>query len=281
MLANWVRMSTTTTGTGSLTVSSVSGYPGVTSQLATNERASYVILDSSDLPIERGVGYWDGSAWVREVPMATYVSGTYTGASASAATLASGTKYLIISPGAQTMLTSRQGIWATSNKVYGDTGIVGGTGSLTVTADRAYATPSIAAVDSDIDAVMFRVTTAGAAGKLAKGAIYSVGADGLPGVKLAEGGSVAVDSTGVKASTFTRFRPPPTFFICFLSDGAPVIQGHATGIAACSAMGADGTLTPNSYVHHVGATGLTFPSPWTPVGNASNATRPGIFVRCP
>lgn len=277
-------MSTTTAGPGSLAVSALPDFPGVATQLAPNERAPYVILDGASAagPIERGIGYHDGSDnWVREVVMATYVGGTYTGSNPTAASLAAGTKYLIVSPGAQSMLMSRQGIWAASNKVYGDLGIVGAVSSMTVTADRAYACPARATVDSDIDAVVFRVTTAAAAGKLAKGAIYSVGPNGLPGVKLAEGASVAADSAGVKASTFTRFRPPPTFFICLLSDGAPVIQGHATGISAGEALGTDGALGPNSFIHHVGATGLSFPTTWTPVGNASNAIRPGIFVRCP
>lgn len=282
MLGNGLRVSTTSTGTGSLAFSTVTGLPTLSTQLSASERAAYSILDSNGGFIERGIGYHDGAGnWVREVPMATYVSGVYTGANPTAASLASGTKYILITPGAQTMLTSRQGLWATTNKVYGDLGIVGGVGSITLTADRAYACPAAATVDSDIDAVVFRVTTAGAAGKLAKGAIFSVGSDGLPGVKLAEGSSVAIDSTGVKASTFTRFRPPPVFFICLLSDGAPVLQAHSTGIAPAWGMGADGSLIPNSFIHHVGATSLVFPTTWTPVGNASNAARPGVFVRCP
>lgn len=281
MLANWIRMSTTTTGAGSLTLSGVSGYPGVTSQLATSERAAYVILDSSDLPIERGVGYWDGSGWVREAVAATYVGGTYTGGGATAATLAAGTKYLIVSPGAQTNWAARQGIWATTNKVYGDSAMIAAVGSISVAADRAYAVPARATVDSDIDAIVFRITTAAAAGKLAKGAIFSVGADGLPGVKLAEGAAVAADSTGVKASTFTRFRPPPVFFVCVLSDGTPTIQGTSSGIVSGESMGADSALIPNSFIYHNSATGLTFPTTWTPVGNASNSVRPGLFMRCP
>lgn len=280
MLANWIRMSTTTTGTGSLTLSGVSGYPGVTSQFATNERAAYVILDSSDLPIERGVGYWDGSAWVREAVMATFVSGTYTGAGATAASLASGDKFLIVSPGAQSVIATKPGIWTNTYKAYGDGGIGASTTTLALAANRAYAIPAVAAVDSPIDAVMFRVTTVAAAGVQAKGAIFSVGSDGLPGVLLAVGAAVAVDSTGVKASTFTSFRPPPVFFVCVLSDGAPTLSAYNNGTFLREGMGADSNLVPCIFIHHNSATSLTFPTTWTAVSNV-NVSRPILFMRCP
>lgn len=280
MLANWIKQSTTTTGTGALALSTVTGYPPASSQLAVNERAAYVILDASDLPLERGVGYIDGSGdWVRDVVAATYSGGTYSGVNPSALSLASGSKSLIISPGAQTMLTSKQGVWANSNKVYGDVNLIGSTSNVTLTADRAYALAFSAAVDAAVDAVIFRVVTAGAAGKLARCGVYSVGSDGLPGVLLATGSSVAVDSTGVKASTFTAFRPPPVFITAILSDGAPAIFGAASGIVGSMAWGADSTLTPCSMIYHSGATGLVLPTTWTPVTNSPTAPRPSLYMR--
>lgn len=282
MLANWIKLTTTTTGTGNLAFTTTSNFPAVTSQIAANERVAYSVVTSSGEPLERGIGYHDGAGnWVRERPLDTFISGVYVGGTATAGNLPSGTKYLLVSPGAQTMMTSRQGVWAGTLKVYGDTSLIAATSTYTCVADRAVAIPAFAAVDSDIDAVVFRVTTAGAASTQAKCAIYSVGSDGLPGIKLAEGAAVAVDSTGNKISTFTRFKPPPVFFVCLLSNGAPVVQGQSTGTMAAFCMGASSTLTPNAFIHHVGATSLVFPTTWTAVGNASNAARPSLYMRCP
>lgn len=277
MLANWIRMSTTDTGTGSTSLSSVTGYPGVTSQLATDERAAYVYLDSNELPIERGIGYWDGSVWVREKPMATYVSGTYTGANPSAASLPSGTKYLIISPGAQSVMTAAPGLWATTYKAYGDVHTLGSTGTITVAADRAYMIPFVCAVDSDIDAVVLNVNTIGTGSVVC--AIYSVGTNGLPGVQLAISGAVSVASTGVKTCTFTRFRPPPRFFVGVLCNGTPTLVSSASAMVLSQSIGAGGGLSPFSHIYQ-SATSLTFPTTWTPTGALSNANRPMLFVRC-
>ena len=80
MHGNWIRATSTTTGTGSLTLSAASGYPAPSSQFAQGERFSYALVaDADGKPIEGGIGYLDGSgALVRECPTATYNSGTLT-----------------------------------------------------------------------------------------------------------------------------------------------------------------------------------------------------------
>lgn len=282
MLGTWIRQTTTTTGTGNLTLSSVSGYPTFSTQFATNQRFKYVILDdSTGAPIEAGIGYLNSTPeLVRERIEATMVSGTFDGSTPSAVSLASGTKRVICTGTAGGLQIMAPGVWQDTNKVYGDSGIINAVGTLATTADRAYAVRMTHAVDSEIDAIMFRVTTAAAAGKLAKVAVFSMGADGLPGVSLAESSSIAVDSTGVKTGTFTAFRPPAEYFACFLSDGTPTIQSAANGMLARNAMGMDGSLSSTKFVHHVGATSLTFPTTWTAVRNASNAPTPQLVARC-
>lgn len=283
MLGNWIKQTTTTTGTGALTLSAVSGFPTFSSQFAASERFAYAIVDdATGGPIERGIGYIDGSGnLVREKPMATFVGGVYTGVNPSAANLPSGTKRVVCAAGAQTALTSSPAAFAGTYKGYGDIFVTASAGSTTMTADRVYIVPFAAAVDADIDGVLFRVVTAGAAGKLAKAAIYSVGPDGMPGVKLAESNSVAVDSTGVKSCDFTRFRPPPRFFVCWLTDGAPVIQTIGTHFESKYASGFDSVLIPIAFQHHVGATGLVFPTTWTPVNNLVNVQKPQLVCRVP
>lgn len=278
MLGNWIKQTSTTTGTGALTLAPVSGFPGFSSQFAESERFCYAIIDdSTGGPIERGIGYLDGSGnLVRERPMATFVSGTYTGANASAVDLPAGTKRVVCTEGAQTALTTNQNLWSgATNTGYGDALlIVGAAGTLAMTADRALAIPFVAAADADITSVKFSVTTAGGAGTEARIAIYTVGPDGLPGVKLAESSPVLVDSTGVKTATITRMRPPPRFFVCIVTNGAPTLRSFVGGIAMWNAMGFDSVLVPIAYIHHVGATGLAFPATWTPVINLANVARP-------
>lgn len=281
MLGNWIKQSTTTTGTGNLTLSSVSGYPTLSSQLAVSEIANYTILDSDNLPIEMGKGYLNGTGeWVRSVVNSTMVSGVYTESNPTFVDLAAGTKYLIITSSSLSGLGSKPSIYNPSLKVYGEHAVFSASATMNLTADRAYMLPFTAAVDSEIDAVILRVSTAGAAGKQARCAIYAFNTNGLPGTQLALGSLVAVDSTGNKISSFTRFRPPPVFYVCLVCDGAPTITAYANGILGINTLGADSSLGLVSYLHHVGATSLTFPTTWTPVNNASNATRPALMVRC-
>lgn len=282
MLGNWIKQTTTTTGAGDLTLAAVSGYPTASSQFAVGERLSYVILDdATGLPIEGGIGSLDASGHlVRETVRRTYSGGSYTGANPTAVSLPAGTKSVICAASSLSALAARPGAWANSVKGYGDANAITASGTITLTADRAYAVQFLAAVDSEVDAIAFRVTTAGAAGKLAKAAIFSIGNDGLPGVNLAESGTVAVDSTGLKLATFSRFSPPPTYFACLLSDGAPIISASPAGINCAQTMGVDGSMVMASGIYHVGATGLSFPATWTPTAILFNGQRPLLLARC-
>jgi hypothetical protein len=281
MLGNWIRQITTTTGTGNLTVTTVSGYAAFSDYFATSERFKYAILDdSTGAPIEAGIGYLSGGAVVREVIEATMVSGVLDRSNPSAVSLGAGDKRVICTSTAGTAVVNPPGVWAATHKGYGSLHTAGSAGTLTLTVDRAYAVPFAAAVDAEVDAVLVRVTTAAAAGKLLKVGIWSVGSDGLPGVSLAESSTIAADTTGVKVGSFTRFRPPPRFFAVLVSDGATGVQSYGTTLAG-NAMGFDSSLVPNGYIYHTGATSLTFPGTWTPVGVLSSVTCPQLVCRVP
>lgn len=282
MLGNWIKQSTTDTGTGNLSLSAVTGHPTFANEFAGATRFAYTITDADGLPIERGVGYLSGGALVRERIRATYASGVYTGANPSAVSLAAGTKYVICSPGDITVMGALPGVWnSPAGKVYGDAHIASASGTLALTANRAYALPFVAAVDGDIDAIIFRVTTAGAASTTARVAYAPMGSDGLPLMaERVESATVAVDSTGNKVCPITRLSPAQRFFVLLLSDGAPSVMAFSTGVTLANALGTSAGLLPVPFVHHVGATGLAFPSAFTAVDNASNAARPFLVVRC-
>lgn len=282
MLGNWVRQTTTTTGTGALTLSTVSGYAAFSSHFAESQRFGYAIVDdSTGAPIESGIGYLSSGTLVREYIEATMVSGTLDITAPTAVSLAAGTKRVVCAASAGLLIAPAPGIWNNvAGRLYGDPQVSTSVSTITMVADRAYALPFIRAVNRPIDAVSFRVNTAGAGGTLAKCAIFSWGSDGLPGVKLAETATVAVDATGVKTPTFSAaFDPPQRFFVAILSDGAPILQGYS-GCIPAFALGVSTSMQAVSFLHHVGATGLTFPTTWTAVENLSNAVRPSIGLRC-
>lgn len=155
-------------------------------------------------------------------------------------------------------------------------------GTLAITANRVYLLRFHRVSTAKIDAIGFRIpTVVGAGGTQAICAVYEVDASGVPNASpLATSNTVAVDTTGNKYCTFTTpFVPPENFVVAFLCDGAPTITGFATSMSELMGWGTDATFSPTSYVHHVGATGLSFPTSWTLVGNTSNATRPHLIAR--
>lgn len=282
MHGNWIEHTTTTTGTTKLVLSAVAGMATAASQFATNEIFKYAILDADRKPIERGIGYLDGAGdLVRAKPLAAMSSGVYDGTDVAAVNLSAGIKYVICAPDAQSVLSTSPGVWLPSGGTsgYGDAHVVAATSTLTLTVDRAYAIPFVAEVDTDIDALAINVATlaAGATGKLS---VWSYGLDGLPGVMLAEGSVIDLGVAGERYSTFARMRPPPRFFGCLVTTGAAAsVTSSSGGILARTAMGFNSSFVPVSFIHHVGATGLTFPSIWTPVENLANANRPLISTR--
>lgn len=282
MLGNWIQQTTTTTGTGNLTLSAVTGYPAFSTQFSDGQRFQYQILDDSNgAPIESGIGYLSSGALVRERIECTMVSGTFDNTTPSAVSLAAGTKRVICSVAAAATHTPAIGaITAATYKSYGDgTQVFGSGGGFVSTAGRAYAKQFEALAANEIDAIIMRITTAGAASTLVRGAIYSIGADGLPDVKLAESGTVAADTTGIKLLTFTAFRPPQRFYAAFISSGSPTYYGTSVGLSATS-MGFTSNLEPYDLVFKAGS-GTTFPTSWSsPSLTVVFDWRPIMAIRC-
>lgn len=283
MLGNWIRQTTTTTGTGNLTLATVTGYAAFTDYFAASERFEYAILDdATGAPIETGLGYLNSGALVREVIETTIVSGTVDRSNPSAVNLGAGTKRVICTGTASSLLTSAPLAWTGATyKGYGDCHLMPSAATGALVADQAYVVPFERAVAADIDAVLIRVTTAGAAGRLARAAVFAYAANGGPGAVLATSSSELVDSTGIKALTFSRFTPPGRFFVGLVSDGTPTLQTYAGGTLASFSFGFSGTLTPHAFFTHSGATGLTFPTTWSLTGVSGTTARPQVVVRVP
>jgi hypothetical protein len=282
MLGTWIYQTTTTTGTGNLTLASVSGYPEFSTQFASGQRFQYQILDdSTGAPIESGVGYLSSGALVRERIECTMVSGTFDNTAPTAVSLAAGTKRVICSISSASAFSPATGaVSAATHKSYGDGTLVYGAGqSFSMTAGTAYAKQFEALATNEINAVLVNVTIAAVAGKLLRGAIYSIGNDGLPDVKLAESSTVAADTTGVKALSFTAMRPPQKFFVAVISDGTPNLYCTPSGTNR-TALGHNSSLETYDMLNKAG-TGATFPTSWASPGfSVSFQQRPILAVRC-
>jgi hypothetical protein len=282
MLGNWIQQTTTTTGTGNLTLSTVSGYPAFSTQFSSGQRFQYQILDDTNgQPIESGIGYLSAGALVRERIECTMVSGTFDNTTPTAVSLAAGTKRVICAMAAASFLSPATGaVTSATHKGYGDgTQVFGSGGSATLTAGSAYAKQFEHLAANEIDAVIVRITVAAVAGRLIRGAIYSIGADGLPDVKLAESGTVAADSTGVKLLTFTAFRPPQRFYAAYISDGAPQLYSTPSGVSG-TALGFNSSVEPYDQLVKAGS-GTTFPTSWASPTFIVNFTQRAIMgIRC-
>lgn len=290
MLGNWIIQTTTTTGSGNLTVSAVSGYPAFSSQFAVGELFSYVILDdATGLPVERGIGKRDASGvLVRSKILATMTAGSYAGVEPAPASLLAGTKRIICTPGAGSNITAAHSVWKGANvsgglKGYGDVHCGGSVSvSTPIAAGKAYAFPFIAAVDCDLVGLAYRINATAADG-FARTAIYSVNEDGLPGVKLAESAPESLATAGNKSGAFARMRPPPRFFGCILFDSAITMSGSTGQISNSHAMGYVSTMLPIAGVM-ADVVGTNFPSDWgalTLTRLDSSFTRPILVASCP
>ncbi len=245
MFANWARDTTTTTGTGSLTLSAVTGYPRLSDALPVNLRFGYAILDdTTGAPIECGMGYLSNSTTlVRERVLQTMVSGTFTQVSASAVTLAAGTKRVIAAPLASTVAASLPTIGNGAGARHISNGLaiaplnVGFYNGLD-TVGRMNVIPFYLDFGGVVNGFAITVVTAQAS-TIVRVGLYAVKADGAAGELLVEG-STAFDTstTGVKTSSFTaRVFPPGWYYLGILSNGTTI-----------SLEGTGGTTVQNTFI---------------------------------
>lgn len=257
MLANWARATTTTTGTGNLTLSAVSGFPTPNDVYATNLWFYYSILDdATSAPLECGIGYLSASTTlVRQKVLATYVSSVYDDTSPAAVNLASGTKLVILSPLQHSLdvnipwvATSVGTNNAAVNNGATAIGLWNSNGYAFNGADRIETFPWKHVFGGEVNSFKIHVSTTDS-GKIARVGLYEVNSDGTPGDLIVEGSSTFdLGSTGVKTSTFTaRVIPPGWYYIAILSDtGTAQIMGSSSTAASVFVHGTPWGMTDST-----------------------------------
>jgi hypothetical protein len=293
MLGNWVRETTTTTGTGDLTLSSVSGYPTFNNVFSTSRYFAYAILNDSDgTPIECGIGYLSASTTlVRSKITATYSSGTFDDTSPSAISLSSGTKRVICAGNADAILTPAKNVNRNSsistNKYVSSQHVITSNASstgFTPVVNTLYLLPFWLCTSIEVDALCVRVGT-GAATKSVRMGIYDIDSTGHASKLLAETGSLSAATSSTEAvGTFTAIRlQPGWYYVAIVSDGTPALGRMTSG---GTLPGFFGVQTSNMLIDLVGINSahtygaLPNPAPTSGFNQMTGGTAvPAIFLR--
>lgn len=228
MIASWVRETTTTTGTGSLTISGVAGYPrfvdvfpaGSVNTDLNGSLFPYAILDdATGAPIELGSGVLtnSGNTLVRERVIWTYSGGTFTKVSPSAVSLPAGTKRVVCADhhglrmpgvGMNTIDTNHDRLSA--HHVTNAT-----TGEATDAADQLRGEAYLHATPIPVTHFGCRISTSVASGACRMGLYAMVKNVNYPvGQLIAESGEFDCSTGGMKVSapTIGTFMLPPGWY---------------------------------------------------------------------
>lgn len=206
MRANGLKHETTTTGTGALTLTGVSGWPGYDDVFGTSgtRLVDYTILDSAGVPIEGGVGAVDLATMVltRTLPYFTWTGSVYDDTSPAALGLASGTKGVICAALSQT-----GGIFGLLSSIGDNLGLtaslpMAGTFNYGFTHQRLEMSWCPLRKATQISQVSMRLNGAysGGTSSLRVG-LYEINTSGLPQALLADFGNLGSLSAGVLTSS--------------------------------------------------------------------------------
>lgn len=290
MLGNWIRQTTTTTGTGNLTLAAASGYPTFADVIGTSRRVAYTILNDADgKPIEAGIGYMsDATTLVRERVTATLSGGVYDDTSPSAVSLAAGTYRVICSGTADAIQQSAKDVnrntQVSAQKLISSGHVSIHTASSTgyaAVANRLVFMPFKLEVSAEVDALAVRVGTGVAATNVRLG-LYDIGSDGQPNALLRETSALASATSGADViGTVTPIRlQPGWYFLAIATDGAPAL-GVFNGSVMPVWMGssANSLIVPNFFysTHTFGS--LPNPAPTTGLTPVNSATAPALLMR--
>jgi hypothetical protein len=218
MRANGLKHETTTTGTGPLTLTAVSGWPSYASAFGSTgtRMVDYVVQTAAGLPIEGGVGELALSTLIltRARVQWTWDGTTYDNTAPSALSLASGTHQVICGPTVET-----GGVYASSTTPGDNLGVMTGTfaGTGTTTLNLAnqrclfFWAPIISA--GQVSKVSLRIVTGYTGGTSSlKVGLYDIDEAGKPFNLLADFGNLGAltSSTNMTSAALgTPISVPP------------------------------------------------------------------------
>lgn len=226
MLHDRVKETTTSTGTGNLTLAgAVTNFISFNSAFGTGLQNPfyYFLIDDTNNEWEEGLGYLSASTTLVRHDVRNNSSGT-----TSALNLSSGTKTVFCDT--PYWAVPRVSVGRESGMFFGANIHAAVLNLETATADRVYATPRLINDYVSITGLGIVVDTADA-GQIARAAVYQQSKDGLIGDIISDTEvEMSVGSTGWITTSFSSpiILAPGYYWVGFISDGTPTIRGKIT-----------------------------------------------------
>lgn len=290
MLVNWAKATTSTAGTGDLTLVAVSGFPEFGDVFSIGQIVGYSVLNSNGEPAEEGIGCYSAvNTLTRTAVCATYTGGVYDNTAPTAVSLSGA--YTVIASSVRGMAPTLPQInTAAAARYYSTPSHQLSTNTRTVVAGDLVAVPFLYTAARPVDAFALEITTLGA-GAVARAGLYAVGANGLPAKRLIESADIDCSTTGVKVATFGAVSIPPgwyyTLFACKTANvGVRAYSGGGAGsLFMTNMLGQDAFNAPYTYTRISGwNTGWTSLPEDAPAGTwsyikASSEYAPHVAMR--
>jgi hypothetical protein len=286
MLANWVYQTTTTTGTGDLTLATVTNYSTFADQFAIGQPFYYEILKSDGTPVEVGIGKLSDSTTLQRIAIIqTMVSGVLTSVSPTAVNLGAGTYKVVCAIPANAGIVNAVPA-AISNAAHrGCTPYpyINVANTKGLTANVMLVLGCRVEAGKGISGLGVQVTTAGGTStdKVRLG-FYPVLPDGSAGPLVMESGDLRTDTTGVKTASPVGNKsqiPPGWYYLGVVSSVAVTLRAANTTLAQTGPLGVTDPGQPNVYATCSAMTGgwTSLPSTMPTVTSVS----PGQFAPLP
>lgn len=229
MYSDRIKETSTTTGTGNLTLAgAATGFKTFNTAFSTNEPFNYFILHDTDNTWETGIGYLSASTTLVRNTITDNSSGT-----TSAINFASGGLTVIASPNSASLgyYPSYAFNHPDGRCVRSDIGDYNFTTTQTLTADRTYAHPFRCTAGMLVDQGKIEVTTFGTGN--VKAAIYRLDQSGNARHRVASfitNTFSTATSNGIKTASIDEgemYFPPGDYLACLISDGTAALRAAA------------------------------------------------------
>jgi hypothetical protein len=225
---NGVYETTTTSGTGTVTLSAVTGRPRF-ADAGVNALAPYAIKDGNNW--EWGMGTVGASnTLARSIIAATLVSGTYDNTSPTAITLSGSAADVYLAPITEAIAPGMPIIASAYGRKTIDSPhwSTYASGTLALTADRLYVVPFRVDSAYDINGFHVDMDTAGAASTKARIGLYRLKSDGQPGDLIVETADVDTSvAAAVLSPSVTQTRIyPGWYYVGIVCSGTPTLKAY-------------------------------------------------------
>jgi len=272
MNANWIEESSTTTGTGAITLAgAITGRVAFTDSFPDAAVVRYII-EASNGDFESGIGTFtaSGTTLSRDTILETWIelTGTLDNSNPAALTLPAGTHAIVSGPDANATFPTPLGLGVADRVMSAHIGWFVGSTGLALAADRQVAQPFLLTHPLLVSSLGMALTTGVDASTTRLGLSRMV--DGLPIDMIFD---VAVATTTTQTGTFTSASVTPQlirpgwYFMHILSDSAisPTSAGGSTAIgwSPLKKLGTTTRAGPSSQYQKNGVTGGTFDAPET------------------